>query len=132
MQHKIFLEVRDLSKRLQLKGVKFTSETDTEVIPHLISIEIQSFLEKGLSPSGSTLLSAVHNVLRMLKGTYSIAVIWSKAPDALVVARRQAPLVLGFGEGEYFCASDTAALVGFTREHAIVTLNSLYFDTTRV
>ena len=117
VQNGIIENYIDLSKRLKLEGVKFISETDTEVIPHLISIEIQSFLEKGLSPSGSTLLSAVHNVLRMLKGTYSIAVIWSKAPDALVVARRQAPLVLGFGEGEYFCASDTPALVGFTRTY---------------
>ena len=57
--------------------------------------------------------------------------IWSKAPNALVVARRQAPLVLGFGEGEFFCASDTPALVGFTRtflplkDHEIALLTPL-------
>ena len=62
-----------------------------------------------------TLLRAVQKVLPLLKGTYSIAVIWSKAPDTLVVARKQAPLVLGFGEAEFYCASDTPALVGFTR-----------------
>ena len=62
VQNGIIENYRDLSKRLQLKGVEFPSETDTEVIPHLIRIEIQNFLEKGLSPSGSTLLSAVHKV----------------------------------------------------------------------
>ena len=65
--------------------------------------------------NGQTLLRAVQKVLPLLKGTYSIAVIWSKAPDTLVVARKQAPLVLGFGEAEFYCASDTPALVGFTR-----------------
>ena len=64
--------------------------------------------------NGQTLLRAVQKVLPLLKGIYSIAVIWSKAPDTLVVARKQAPLVLGFGEGEFYCASDTPALVGFT------------------
>ena len=53
--------------------------------------------------------------MTLLEGTYSIAVIWTKAPNALVVAKGQAPLVLGFGEGEFFCASDTPAFSGFTR-----------------
>ena len=115
VQNGIIENYRDLYKSLQLQGIKCTSDTDTEIIPHLIGLEIEKFLENGLSANGQTLLSAVQKVLILLKGTYSIAVIWSKAPDALVVARRQAPLVLGFGEGEFFCASDTPALVGFTR-----------------
>ena len=115
VQNGIIENHRDLSKSLQLKGIKFNSETDTEIIPHLLGLEIKNLLEKGLLANGQTLLSAVQNVLSLLEGTYSIGVIWAKAPDALVVARRQAPLVLGCGEGEYFCASDTTALKGFTR-----------------
>ena len=115
VQNGIIENYREFSKSLQLKGIKLTSETDTEIIPHLISLEIANFLEKGLSANGQTLLKAVQKVVSFLSGTYSIAVIWSKVPNALVVARRQAPLVLGCGEGEFFCASDTSALVGFTR-----------------
>ena len=115
VQNGIIENYRDLSKSLQPKGITLISETDTEVVPHLIGLEIENFLDKGHSDNGQILLSAVQKVLSLLEGTYSLAVIWSKAPDALVVARRQAPLVIGFGEGEFFCASDTPALVGFTR-----------------
>mgnify|MGYP001190959319 CR=1 FL=1 len=115
VQNGIIENYLDLSKRLELKGIKFASETDTEIIPHLIALEIENFLDKGLLANEQTLLRAVQKVLLLLEGTYSIAVIWSKAPNALVVARRKTPLVLGFGEGEFFCASDTPALVGFTR-----------------
>jgi len=115
VQNGIIENYRDLSKSLKLKGIKFTSETDTEIIPHLIGLELEQSLANGLSPNGQTLLMAVQKVLTLLEGTYAIAVIWSKAPNALVVSSGQAPLVLGFGEGEFFCASDTPALVGFTR-----------------
>ncbi|WP_269623795.1 glutamine--fructose-6-phosphate transaminase (isomerizing) [Prochlorococcus marinus] len=131
VQNGIIENYRELSKRLELKGIQLTSETDTEVIPHLIGLEIKQSLENGLSQNEQTLLKAVQKVLTLLEGTYSIAVIWSKAPNALVVARGQAPLVLGFGEGEFFCASDTPALVGFTRtflplrDHEIALLTPL-------
>ena len=115
VQNGIVENHRDLSKNLKHQGIKIISDTDTEIIPHLIGLEIKLLLNRGLSVNGQTLLIAVQKVLKLLEGTYSIAVIWSKAPDALVVARRQAPLILGFGEGEFFCASDTPALLGFTR-----------------
>ena len=115
VQNGIIENHRDLSQSLKLKGIKFTSETDTEIIPHLIGLEIEQSLANGLSPNGQTLLKAVQKVLNLLEGTYAIAVIWSKAPNALVVSSGQAPLVLGFGEGEFFCASDTPALAEFTR-----------------
>jgi len=117
VQNGIIENYRDLSKSLKLKGIKFSSETDTEIIPHLIGLEIEQSLANGLAPNEQTLLKAVQKVLSLLEGTYAIAVIWSKAPNALIVARGQAPLVLGFGEGEFFCASDTPALVGFTRTY---------------
>ena len=115
VQNGIIENHRELSKSLKLKGIKFISETDTEIIPHLIQLELEHCLANGLSPNEQTLLIAVKKVLTILEGTYAIAVIWSKVPTALVVARGQAPLVIGFGEGEFFCASDTPALVGFTR-----------------
>ena len=115
VQNGIIENYRDLSQSLKLKGIKFASETDTEIIPHLIGLEIEQSLANGLSPNGQTLLKAVQKVLNLLEGTYAIAVIWSKAPNALVVSSGQAPLVLGFGEGEFFCASDTPALAEFTR-----------------
>ncbi len=115
VQNGIIENYRDLSQSLKLKGIKFTSDTDTEIIPHLIGLEIEQSLANGFSPNGQTLLKAVQKVLNLLKGTYAIAVIWSKAPNALVVSSGQAPLVLGFGEGEFFCASDTLALAEFTR-----------------
>ncbi len=131
VQNGIIENYRDLSKSLKLKGIKLTSETDTEIIPHLIGLEIEQSLANGLSPNGQTLLIAVQKVLTLLKGTYAIAVIWSKAPNALVVASGQAPLVLGFGEGEFFCASDIPALAEFTRtflpleDHEIALLTPL-------
>ncbi len=131
VQNGIIENYRDLSQSLKLKGIKLISETDTEIIPHLIGLEIEKSLANGQSPNEQILLIAVQKVVRVLEGTYAIAVIWSKAPNALVVARGQAPLVLGFGEGEFFCASDTPALVGFTRtflplrDHEIALLTPL-------
>ena len=117
VQNGIIENYRELSKTLKLKGIKLNSETDTEIIPHLIGLEIEQSLVNGLFPNEQTLLNSVQKVLTLLEGTYALAVIWSKAPNALVVARGDAPLVLGFGEGEFFCASDTPALVGFTRTY---------------
>ncbi len=105
----------ELRKQLISQGIQFSSQTDTEVIPHLISIQLEKYLSQGLAQNRSTFLKAVQSVLPLLKGTYAIAVIWLQCPDVLVVARRNAPLLIGFGEGEFFCASDTPALLPFTR-----------------
>ena len=93
----------------------FQSETDTEVIPHLLAAELQSLEAAGARADGALLLAALQAVLPRLQGAYALAVIWDKAPGALVVARRAAPLLIGLGEGEFLCASDTPALAGFTR-----------------
>ena len=91
----------------------FQSETDTEVIPHLLAAEL-----KQLQAAGEA--QAVGCCWRPCRGccpscrAYATAVIWDQAPGALVVARKAAPLLIG-GEGEFFCASDTPALAGFTR-----------------
>ncbi|WP_320666811.1 glutamine--fructose-6-phosphate transaminase (isomerizing) [Prochlorococcus sp. MIT 1307] len=115
VQNGIIENHSSLRKDLQKEGIKFASETDTEVIPHLISRELKLLKSDGRASNGSLLLEAVQKVTLQLKGAYALAVVWDATPDALVVARRQAPLLIGLGEGEFICASDTPALAGFTR-----------------
>jgi glucosamine--fructose-6-phosphate aminotransferase (isomerizing) len=92
-----------LRERLDARGVKFTSETDTEVIAHLIA-----------RSDADTLEAAVLDVLSRITGTYAIAVLDERHPDRLVVARKGSPLILGVGDHEMFVASDLAALVRHT------------------
>ncbi|MFL0789553.1 MAG: glutamine--fructose-6-phosphate transaminase (isomerizing) [Prochlorococcus sp.] len=115
VQNGIIENHRLLREALAAQGVSFSSETDTEVIPHLIARQLELLKQNGEKASGSLLLQAVQQVLPKLQGAYALAVVWAETPGALVVARRQAPLLIGLGEGEFLCASDTPALAGFTR-----------------
>ncbi len=115
VQNGIIENHRSLRQALEKEGVEFSSETDTEVVPHLIARELKLLSKDGRQASGAMLLEAMHRVSPNLRGSYAIALIWAQTPDALVVAKRQAPLVIGLGEGEFLCASDTPALAGFTR-----------------
>ena len=115
VQNGIIENHRNLREELESAGVTFRSETDTEVIPHLVAAELERLQARGGKASGPLLLMAVQAVLPQLQGAYALAVIWDKAPGALVVARRAAPLLIGLGEGEFLCASDTPALAGVTR-----------------
>ncbi len=115
VQNGIIENFQDLKTKLEKEGVVFKSDTDTEVIPHLIQKELNNLSKLNLENNGSTLLVAVRNVISDLEGAYALAVIWSGAPDSLVVARRQAPLIIGLGEGEFVCASDTPAIANFTK-----------------
>jgi len=99
----------ELRAKLTAEGVAFTSETDTEVLAHLISRSEAETLEKKVSEA-----------LRAIEGTYGIAVMHKDFPDRIVVARNGSPVVLGIGEKEMFVASDVAALVTHTRQ--VVTL----------
>jgi glucosamine--fructose-6-phosphate aminotransferase (isomerizing) len=94
-----------LKKQLQDAGVKFHSDTDTEVIAQLLEQHYHG-----------DLVDAVRKVLGMLKGTYGLAVVTSKQPDLIVGARLGSPLVVGVGAGEHFLASDPAALLGCTED----------------
>ena len=87
----------------------------THLIYNVLHLELNLLKSDGRTASGSLLLEAVRRVSLKLKGAYALAVIWEEAPEALVVARRHAPLLIGLGEGEFLCASDTPALAGFTR-----------------
>ncbi|MBN3871812.1 glutamine--fructose-6-phosphate transaminase (isomerizing) [Nostoc sp. JL33] len=109
VQNGIIENYRELREELKEKGHQFLSETDTEVIPHLIA----EFL-KNLPPS-SGFLEAIRQAVNHLQGAFAIAVISADYPDELIVVRQQAPLVIGFGQGEFFCASDTPAIVAYTR-----------------
>ncbi|KKQ93384.1 MAG: Isomerizing Glutamine-fructose-6-phosphate aminotransferase [candidate division CPR2 bacterium GW2011_GWC1_39_9] len=92
-----------LKEKLQRSGHKFLSETDTEVLAHLIE---ENF--KG------DLLKAVMDALSVVEGTYGLAVIHSGQKDKIVVARNGSPLVIGVGKGENFIASDAAAILAYT------------------
>ncbi len=115
VQNGIIENFSDLKTKLEKEGIIFHSDTDTEVIPHLIQKELNNLSKLNLEKNGSTLLIAVRNVISDLEGAYALAVLWSGAPDSLVVARRQAPLIIGLGEGEFVCASDTPAIANFTQ-----------------
>jgi glutamine---fructose-6-phosphate transaminase (isomerizing) len=115
VQNGIIENHRSLREILQADGVVFRSDTDTEVIPHLLGRELERLQAGGRKPGGALLLEAVQAVLPQLQGAYALAVVWAETPGALVVARRAAPLLIGLGEGEFLCASDTPALAGFTR-----------------
>jgi len=103
---------QDLKKVLIKKGHKFKSETDTEVIAHLIEEEIKSRRVKELK-NGRVLFNAVRNVFLKLAGLNAIVVL---TDGELVAAKNGSPLVLGYGKGEYFVSSDAAALLPHTRE----------------
>ena len=115
VQNGIIENHRRLREELQAGGVVFRSDTDTEVIPHLIARRLAALQQQGQRADGALLLQAIQEVLPLLHGAYALAVVWARTPGALVVARRQAPLLIGLGEGEFLCASDTPALAGFTR-----------------
>jgi glucosamine--fructose-6-phosphate aminotransferase (isomerizing) len=103
-----FMQLRE---ELIAKGHKFSSNTDTEIIPHLI--------EEGLK-SGLGLREAVTETLDKVKGSMAIAVLSSREPDRIVCARRDSPLVLGVGSKGAFCASDVMALLPFTKDVLIM------------
>ncbi|NGO78976.1 glutamine--fructose-6-phosphate transaminase (isomerizing) [Streptomyces sp. YC504] len=100
----------DLRAKLTADGIEFASETDTEVLVHLVA-----------RSQADTLEEKVREALRLIEGTYGIAVLHADFSDRIVVARNGSPVVLGIGEKEMFVASDVAALVSHTRQ--VVTLD---------
>jgi len=98
---------RSLKKVLVDEGRIFTSETDTEVIAHLID----HFMQKGLPFAES-----VRSALAKIKGSYALGILCEKEPNKLIGARNESPLVVGLGENELFIASDTPAVLNYTRD----------------
>ncbi|WP_017324868.1 glutamine--fructose-6-phosphate transaminase (isomerizing) [Synechococcus sp. PCC 7336] len=105
IQNGIVENYRSLRQQLGARGHNFVTETDTEVVPHLV----EEMLAQGVS-----LLEATRMAVQQLEGSYAIAIASADHPDELIVARQQCPLVLGYGEGESFFASDTPALIQYT------------------
>jgi glucosamine--fructose-6-phosphate aminotransferase (isomerizing) len=99
-----------LKKKLQKSGIVFRTETDTEVLAHLISLNFDGNLK-----------DAVMKTMSQVEGTFGIAVIHRYAPGEIVVARRGSPLIIGVGEDGNFAASDVAAMVRYTNK--VVHLN---------
>ncbi|MDP7589853.1 MAG: glutamine--fructose-6-phosphate transaminase (isomerizing) [Candidatus Poseidoniia archaeon] len=99
----------DLRSGMEAAGIKFNSGTDTEVLPHLI----------GQHYDGD-LLTAVRTALGDVTGAYAIAVLHAAHPGEIVAARNESPLVIGFGEGGNFLASDAPAIVKYTQRVAYV------------
>ncbi|MFB2623661.1 glutamine--fructose-6-phosphate transaminase (isomerizing) [Methanothermobacter marburgensis] len=104
-----YLEVKE---ELESEGHVFRSETDTEVIPHLI----EKYMDEGMD-----LEAATATALSKLKGAYAIAAISSREPGRVVGARKESPLIVGVGDGEFFLASDVPAILNHTK-------NIIYLD----
>ena len=94
-----------LRKLLMARGHTFRSETDTEVLAHLIEQHFDGNLE-----------TAVIHALRDVEGTYGLAVVSSRDPNKIVAARKGSPLLIGLGDGEHFVASDVSAILAHTRQ----------------
>jgi glucosamine--fructose-6-phosphate aminotransferase (isomerizing) len=112
-----WLEIKD---RLVAAGAKFVSETDTEVIAHLVAEKLAQLQAPGSAPKPDLteplLFEAVRHALNEVKGAYSVAVLWAKAPNVIIAAKTASPLIIGVGEGETFLASDIPAFLAHTRK----------------
>lgn len=97
----------ELKEHLLKRGARFESETDTEIVAHLVDEKIQN---------GMDFLTAVQKSLRQIHGSYALAFLNQKNPDRLIVAKNSTPIVVGWGEGESFVASDIPALLDYTRK----------------
>jgi glucosamine--fructose-6-phosphate aminotransferase (isomerizing) len=95
-----------LKRQLIEQGVKFASDTDTEIVAHLVAREVKA---------GQTLLEGLRRALSMVEGSYAVAVVSKDEPGHIVIAKNSSPLVIGIGEGEMFCASDIPAILPYTR-----------------
>ena len=101
----------ELKEELEGRGINFCSETDTEVIAHLIAEGVEA---------GEPLREALAGALRRLEGSFAVAVVSAREPGKLVAARHQSPLVVGIGDGENYLASAVQALLKETREFLLV------------
>ena len=101
----------ELRTYLQISGYNFVSQTDTEVMTHLIHLELKT---------SESLLEAVQKAVKQLDGAYGTVVMDARDKDRLIVARSGSPLVIGYGLGENFIASDMMALLPVTRRFSFL------------
>src|SRR3954453_3605141 len=100
-----------LRAEIEATGVEFSSETDTEVVAHLLAAE---YAVTAAGPD--RLAEAMRTVSRRLEGAFTLVATHAAEPDTLVASRRNSPLVVGVGDGEYFLGSDVAAFIAHTRD----------------
>ena len=96
-----------LRRGLEERGAKIVSDTDTEIVAHLVALE---------ASEGKDLAAAVRSALSKVHGAYAIAVLSTREPDRIVVAKSSSPLVIGLGDGATYCGSDIPALLPYTRD----------------
>jgi glucosamine--fructose-6-phosphate aminotransferase (isomerizing) len=116
----------ELKRELERDGAHITSDTDTEIVAHLINRTLSA---------GCTLFEAVRRALREVRGAYALAVMSQTEPDRLVVAKSASPLVIGIGEHEMLCGSDVSALLSHTRSMVFLEdgeIAELLPDTLRI
>ena len=104
----------ELKKDLIAKGYEFVSETDTEVVAHLLD----SLYEGDL-------LEAVKKLLKIIKGAYALGMMSISEPDRIIAARKESPLIVGLGNGENFIASDIPAILKYTRDVYLIENNEI-------
>ena len=124
-----------VKQRLQTEGYSFQSDTDTEVIAHLIDscLKKQVKVDDMAAVEYEPLVSAVQLALAQLQGTYGLVIVFRDWPDVLIAAKLGSPLIIGVGPDEHFIASDASPLAGYTdkivyladNELAVVTADSL-------
>jgi len=118
---------QQLKDRFLSKGHKFESQTDTEVLAHLVGDHYEQVAAEHDHKDGATLTEAVRRALKDVVGTYGIAVVHADHPTMIVGARRGSPLLLGVGREENFLASDVNAIIAHTRR--VVYLNDFEIVT---
>ncbi|MBI5026098.1 MAG: glutamine--fructose-6-phosphate transaminase (isomerizing) [Nitrospirae bacterium] len=106
----------ELKNKLRAEGHIFASDTDTEVLCHLIS----SYTDKGLD-----LETATREALKDVKGAYALGIIREEEPDKIIAVKKDCPLVVGLGESEFFISSDIPAFLSYTRNMMILDNNEL-------
>jgi len=102
-----------LRVELEAQGVELVSDTDTEVVAHLLGAELTG--RGGEAPTDAELADALRAVCRRLEGAFTLVAVHAGVPDLVVAARRNSPLVVGLGDGENFLASDVTAFIAHTR-----------------
>jgi glutamine---fructose-6-phosphate transaminase (isomerizing) len=108
---------RTLKEGLEAEGYTFASQTDTEVIAHLIDRSLRRLTEEEIRyADASILIASVSETVAQLRGTYGLVVMFRDRPELLIAARQGSPLVIGVGHGEHFIASDASPLAGYAEQ----------------
>ncbi|MGD9678197.1 MAG: glutamine--fructose-6-phosphate transaminase (isomerizing) [Vulcanibacillus sp.] len=119
---------QEIKEELESKGINFLSETDTEVIAHLLADMFDG-----------DLVSTVQRVIKKMRGAYALGIIYKNEPDKLIAVKLASPLIIGIGNKENFIASDIPALIDYTRdfyilndgEMAVITVNNIQLMTIK-